>query len=459
MPGRILVVEDSATNRLIVRTRLTQSYYDVVEAETGEDALEMVKDVQPDLIILDIMLPGIDGFEVCRRLKASSDTLHIPVVMLTSLNDWDDRMRGLKVGADDFLTKPVEEVALLSRVASLVRMKVMIDELALRGETSCGLDSSALIAIASATSFPESRVLHVAMPGERALDIKMAIESEIGAQVDHVAGLSAAVAAIDDVPYDAILIETTIEDGDPLRLGSMIRARPETRQAATFLMVQDNQVALAHKALELGFNDFIVGDPDAIELTVRLRTQLRRKNYADTLRETMRTKMLQAVTDPLTGIYNRRYAHLHLEALVEKAHTKGGSLAILMLDLDRFKSVNDCYGHAGGDLVLRDFAERLQANVRAVDLVARMGGEEFMIALPDVTERVAGDVAERIRRAVEAPAFIVSGEGLAANVTVSIGFSVLRAEETGAALLDRADQALYASKTSGRNRVTTAEAA
>jgi two-component system cell cycle response regulator len=123
MPGRILVVDDVATNRFIARAKLTASYYDVIEVEDGEQAIEIAGREQPDLILLDVLMPGIDGFETCRRLKAAQKTQHIPVVMLTVLDDQADRLRGLDAGADDFLSKPYLDMALFTRVSSLIQMK------------------------------------------------------------------------------------------------------------------------------------------------------------------------------------------------------------------------------------------------------------------------------------------------------------------------------------------------
>lgn len=456
MPGRVLIVEDSATNRLILRTRLSQSYYDVIEAEHGEQAIELAASEYPDIILLDVMMPGIDGFETCRRLKADPATLHIPVVMLTALDKQSDKVMGLEAGADDFLSKPFEEVALMSRVASLTRMKMMVDELALRGQTATGVSTSEMLQTSRATTFPESNILIVSDNMAGARRMRQVIDDEICCKVEIVAGGEETRAVVEFMNFDVIILDETMRDADPLRLGSMIRARPETRQAATLLVIAGNDLELATKALEIGFNDYIASPVDLVELTARLRSQLRRKHYSDQLRENMRNTMVQAVTDPLTGTYNRRYANLHLDTLIEKCREKESGLAVLMLDLDRFKSVNDNYGHAAGDAVLREFSKRLQANVRTMDLVARMGGEEFMVVMPDVTPALAAEIAERIRIATADPTFVIDEDGTSIQVTVSIGFAVLNDVETVFELVKRADAALYGSKHSGRNRVTLA---
>lgn len=461
MPGRILIVEDTPTNRLILRQRLTNAYYDVLEAENGYQALDIAKSEEPDLILLDVMMPGMDGFEVCQRLKSDGTTMHIPVVMLTALDKREDRVKGIEAGADDFLSKPFEDVALMSRVDSLTRMKMMIDELALRGQTSSEFGAGKMMDASRTTTFPDSDVLIVSGSEEQGRKLREHLTREIQCKVELATNSEDAQALIDFIGFDAVLIDDALVDGDPLRFGTMIRARPETRQAATLLVVGANDLSLATRALELGFSDYITSPIDVLELTARMRSQLRRKNYSDQLRENMRKSMVQAVTDSLTGTYNRRYANTHLDALIDSCRSKSAELAVMVLDLDRFKAVNDTYGHAAGDSVLREFARRLQQNVRSMDLVARMGGEEFMVIMPEVNPALAAEITERVRGATADPEFLISGPGEPEQmlaVTVSIGYAVLTDKESSLEVVKRADEALYISKNGGRNMVTLAAA-
>lgn len=458
MPGRVLVVEDSATNRMLIRLRLAAAYYEVIEAADGERALELAHSEAPDMVLLDVMMPGIDGFEVCRRLKHDPATAHLPVVMLTALEGREERLRGLETGADDFLGKPFDDVALLSRVASLTRMKMMVDELALRGEMA-GLGPSEVAEFAGTLRFPDSRFLVVGADLAAAQKLAEAATSGTGCLADCRPAGSDAATLVAGVPPDAVLLDADLGGADPLRLGAQLRVRPETRQAAVLLVVPQGRAALAARALEIGFSDYVGSPVDPAELVARIRLQLRRKRYADRLRETVRDSMVQAVTDPLTGLNNRRYANTHLEALVDRCRDRGVDLTVMILDLDRFKSINDRHGHSAGDAVLREFARRLQANVRSVDLVARMGGEEFMVVMPDAGPRSAAEIAERVRTATAVTPFDVSTEGEVQAVTVSIGYAVLRPRESVFELIRRADAALYASKGAGRNRATLGDAA
>jgi two-component system cell cycle response regulator len=236
---------------------------------------------------------------------------------------------------------------------------------------------------------------------------------------------------------------------------SALRARPETRQSAVILVVEKDEVQTAAKGLDLGASDYIESPFDVSELIARIRSQLRRKRYSDRLRSNVRNGLKMAVIDPLTGIYNRRYASQHMNRVMERARETGGVYAVMMIDLDKFKSINDRFGHDAGDAVLREFSRRLQENIRGVDLVARFGGEEFFVAMPDVDQNAAAHAAERIRRAVEGAPVVLPGGAGQVSVTVSIGVAIATTADGDAeAIIRRADAALYHSKEAGRNRVS-----
>ncbi len=455
MSGRVLVVDDVATNRLLLRAKLSSAYYDVVVAENGTQALEMARREQPDMVMLDVMMPDMDGFEVCAVLKASAETAHIPVIMVTALDTPEERIRGLEAGADDFLSKPFNDLALFARVRNLMRMKMMFDELRLRDMTSRELGIVDLV--------PEPEVeietggpILLAPPSGAAgqgwaaqLGSRLAIPTIVTHSEREALNLARM-----ELPDCFVVHQALAEGGDGLRLVSALRARPETRQSAVILVVENGDVQTAAKGLDLGASDYIEAPFDVSELIARIRSQLRRKRYSDRLRTNLRNGLKLAVIDPLTGIYNRRYASQHLCRVMQRARETDGAFAVMMLDLDRFKSINDRFGHDAGDAVLREFSRRLQENIRGVDLVARFGGEEFFVAMPDVDQRAAAHAAERIRRAIEGAPVPLPGGG-EVEVTVSIGVAIATAADADAeAIIKRADTALYSSKESGRNRVS-----
>ncbi|WP_424926446.1 PleD family two-component system response regulator [Amaricoccus tamworthensis] len=461
MSGRVLVVDDVATNRLLLRAKLSTAYYDVVVAENGTQALDLARSEQPDMIMLDVMMPDMDGFTVCRILKSQEATAHIPVIMVTALDTPEERVRGLEVGADDFLSKPFNDLALFARVRNLMRMKMMFDELRLRDMTSREL---------GLTDFITEQDMDPEMGGPIMLAPKCVADGEHWAsELNEKLGVSTIVTYSEresmnlaqlELPDCFVVHQDLLEGGDGLRLVSALRARPETRQSAVILVVENGDIQTAAKGLDLGASDYIEAPFDVSELIARIRSQLRRKRYSDRLRSNVRDGLKMAVIDPLTGIYNRRYASVHMGRVMERAREVGGVFAVMMVDLDRFKNVNDRYGHDAGDAVLREFSRRLQENIRGVDLVARFGGEEFFVAMPDVDEDAAAKAAERIRAAVEGTPVVLPGGAGEVHVTVSIGVAIADAHETDPdAIIKRADQALFEAKEAGRNRVTFSAAA
>lgn len=458
MPGRVLIVDDIASNRIALRAQLRAAYFEVVEADTGLAALALAAAEQPDLILLDVMMPGLDGLETCRRLKRDPATTHIPVVMLTALGRQSDRIDGLEAGADDFLSKPHSHQALFARVNSLIRMKMMIDELRLRHSTSHDLGLGGTTAFNAGLNLALSSIMLVSDDDGLIDPCTAAIRAALGCRLTLLRGESGVRGALLRDDFDAFVIGPRLADGEPLRVASMLRARHETRQSPVLMLFGAADLDRAILAMDLGIADYVTYPPDLPELVARLRGLVRRKYYSDQLRNAVRDTMALAVTDPLTGLYNRRYADLHLAAMVHRANDFGAPLAAMMLDLDRFKRINDGHGHATGDSVLREFARRLLENTRGVDLVARMGGEEFLVVMPDIQPDLAASVAERVRRAVENPGFQLATPGQSLDITVSIGLAVQEPGEGGASLIHRADAALYVSKSAGRNKVTLAAA-
>jgi two-component system cell cycle response regulator len=203
----------------------------------------------------------------------------------------------------------------------------------------------------------------------------------------------------------------------------------------------------------MGVNDYVVRPVDRNELLARIRTQIKRKRHSDRLRNSIEESVEAAITDPLTGLHNRRYMESHMRTLVEEALRIGKPFSILVTDIDHFKRVNDTYGHPGGDAVLKEFSARLQRNTRSIDLACRYGGEEFVVIMPDTEIENAWHVAERLRKCVADEPFPVSGHQ-AIPVTASIGIACLEfTEDTPESILKRADQALYSAKREGRNRI------
>ncbi|MEX0409212.1 PleD family two-component system response regulator [Aquibium sp. LZ166] len=451
MTARILVVDDVPANLRLLEARLLAEYFEVLTAASGADALEACENGKVDVVLLDIMMPEMDGFEVCRRLKDDPATSHIPVVMVTALDQVSDRIRGLEVGADDFLTKPVNDLQLMTRVKSLVRLKMLSDELRLRASTTRNIGIEELLAARTTTNEGSPRVLLIdeKPSSSAAIRTKLSGTADVDLADDPQVGLFQAA----ENPYDCVVISTGFAEFDPLRLCSQLRSLDRTRFLPIILIAEMGEDERIVRALELGVNDYIVRPVDEQELVARLRTQVKRKRYNDHLRASVTQTIEMAVTDGLTGLHNRRYLDSHLQTLFDRAMSRRRPLSVMITDLDRFKAINDTFGHDGGDAVLREFARRLRKNVRGIDLACRFGGEEFVVVMPDTDGAIAEKVAERVRSEIERAVFEVgAGEGV--PVTVSVGVATLnRAGDSVETLMKRADDALYEAKNGGRNRV------
>jgi len=456
MTARILIVDDLLPNIKLLEARLSAEYFDVITATSGPQALELCRDGRCDIVLLDVMMPGMDGFEVCRRLKSDPATLHLPVVMVTALDQPADRVRGLECGADDFLTKPVDEIALIARVRSLARLKMMLDELRARANTSANLGLKDAAARLPEGAGDNGRILLVEDRPNSADRIVTGLRNLHQVEVETDPQEALFRAAEND--FDMVVISLNLANFDALRLASQLRSLERTRSLPILLIADLDDRARILRGLDLGVNDYIVRPIDRNELVARVRTQLRRKRYADSLRDNVQAAIELAVVDALTGLNNRRFLETHLSSALDQAAHKGRPLSLMILDIDHFKSVNDTYGHDAGDEVLKAFAFRMKSVVRGADLVCRLGGEEFVIVMPETPLAIAQRVAERVREAVQAEPFLIDGGARTIPVTASIGIAERGGDANPDALLRRADKALYASKSSGRNRVTAAAA-
>jgi two-component system cell cycle response regulator len=451
MTARILVVDDIPANVKLLEARLTAEYFDVSTANSGAEALAICERAQCDIVLLDVMMPEMDGFEVCRRLKASPLTHHIPVVMVTALDQPSDRVRGLEAGADDFLTKPVADIALLARVRSLVRLKMAADELRMRAVTSREIGISDPEMAALTETGRGGRVLLV--DDRRSSYERIASILTTEHTVDVEPNPQEALFHAAEADYECLIVSLGLENFDGLRLCSQVRSLDRTRGVPILMIAEAEDNARLLRGLEIGVNDYLVRPIDKNELLARVRTQIRKKRYTARLRDNVQQSMEMAITDGLTGLYNRRYMESHLATLVEQAAGRGKPLTLLVLDIDYFKAINDTHGHDAGDDVLREFAVRVKKSIRGIDLACRYGGEEFVIVMPETDMAVAALVAERIRRRIAGEPFPIEQGSKAIDVTLSIGLSALGSHDTAATVLKRADQALYRAKRDGRNRV------
>jgi two-component system cell cycle response regulator len=447
MSARVLVVDDIEQNRKLLTDKLRNEYFHVITAVDGEDAIDKALAEEPDVILMDIMMPKLNGVDACRKLKTDVRTEHIPIVLVTALNEREDRLRGLGAGADDFLTKPVNDLHLLSRVRALTKYKMVADEL--RKREASGKRMGAVDLAASGRASEPARILVVDENERQARRICRYLEG-LHRPISH---SEASQLGISGSMVDLLIVSLANEKLDGLKLCAYFRSLESTRDLPILVVAESDDEKKAVRALDLGASDIVIKPIDSEELLARVKTQVRKKRYLDALRARLDQSMELAVTDQLTGLHNRRYMRVQLESFVKRANMGGAPVSILLCDIDHFKKINDIHGHAAGDDVLREFGRRLRENIRPMDVACRYGGEEFVVIMPETSQALAQQAGERIRQVMADTTFSVS-RGDELKVTMSGGVSTIVApEDTMDALLKRADDALYRAKSAGRNKV------
>jgi two-component system cell cycle response regulator len=456
MTARVLVVDAVPTNRIVLRVKLSAAFYDVVQAASGQAALTMMRKTNPDLVITAHDLPDMSGRSLCAaiRHRAPRNAPATPVVIMHGEDDPGERLASLAAGADDVLTRPIDDLVMLARLRSLLRARDAEAELQLRDDTrrALGLGEASI---------------EFAMPG-RVRVISIGAQPDVRAMVnalqknttDHIQLVDADDAHKQSRPDPDVIViaESPNGTGEGLGLLPQLRASRFTRHCSLIYIAHPGQRREAASALDMGANDLMAAGPNPSELAIRLKKQIARKRMNDRLRAQINDGLRAAVVDPLTGLYNRRYTLPHLTRMADRATEHRRAYALLVADLDHFKQVNDVYGHASGDAVLMALADRFRDNLRAADMVARWGGEEFLVAMPDTDRRSAQATAERLCRVMaDRPVSLPDGRRITVTLSVGVATWSPGQNEQPLQLVERADEALYAAKNKGRNTVVMAD--
>ena len=476
MQGRLLLLDAVSTNRIVLTALLEPACYDIEQAGTIGAGLTAVRLARPDLILTTWSLPDGTAMDLCEALEGPDPDREIPVVAIARPGDQADRQRALRAGLADLLVHPLDEAMLHARLRSILRTRPPTTARDLATATSYDAPSggvSGFAEMAEVFSRPD-RIAVLAEDPETAFAWCQGLGGQLNQPVSGYA-LSQRHAVLGaDKPPDAVVLAVDGARPDTAwRLLSDLRAGPATRHAAVIAVTSHGDMASAAHALDLGADDVMQGPFEPGELALRIQAQLRRKQLSDRLRSTVRDGLRAALVDPMTGLYNRRYAIPHLAHTLRQSALSGASFAVMMADLDHFKRINDTHGHLAGDAVLIEAASRLRDAVDGQDMVARIGGEEFLIVLRDADAARAARAADRVRRAIDIRPFRVSPAGRTEKVTISIGVALCPAAGGGegfglaeasddpriTALLRDADLALYESKHAGRNKVTVVGAA
>jgi two-component system, cell cycle response regulator len=452
--GKILIVDGISTNRIVLKTKLSSSYYNVLQATSVAEAIAMASSSKPDLVVTALCLPDGDAALLCTKLAMQPLMGLLPVLVMADAADPDERQTLLASGAQDVLIKPVPDTLLLSRVRSLIRARHSTEDWVDRTEMT---RSFALFEAAAPYTLPahfdvvsdDKRQNHCIPTRLRATTRNRITASAFRDALQCLETGSAPDAFV------LVLSEDMPAALEQMKLISLIRANSDTRGCGVLILDPGCNADIGATALDLGGDDLMQGAFDPQELLLRLTRLTRAKRRVEHVQRCVAEGLREAVIDPLTGLHNRRYAAAELDRLTHRAAATGRPFAVMLADMDYFKRINDRFGHAAGDAVLVEAASRLRAIVRDRDMVARIGGEEFLIATTNTSEAEARMLAERICKVFRDVPFVLPDGMGRVTVTLSIGiFMAPGSNRTdSSALIEYADRALYSAKHRGRNCV------
>ena len=471
MTNKVLIIEDSLTSKAILEDILTQNGFETRSATNGKEGLRILSEWTPNVILLDLVMPGMDGFSVCREIRQMDLHPRPSVIIVSVKGDNESIVTSLANGADDFIVKPIKEPELIARVTAQQRIRDFYRELE---EDKRNLETILDITSTMAASLDPSEVLNTIVskvagvtqavrcsivlianqenegyvlashedPAVRELKIDLSKYPEIQQVINTKAPL-----ALEDIVNNPIMnqVKESVKDFEGMSILIVPIVFNDEVLGTLFLRTRKKVNGFSKK--EIDFCRIVANASFHALRNARLFEKVvKEKDY---LKE-------MAVRDHLTSLYNHNFFYSRLDEEFERAVRYETPLALIMMDIDNFKQINDTYGHRVGDMVLKEISALIKKGVRKTDIVARYGGEEFSVILPHTLVKGAVDEAERLREMIESHAYA----GLANHkVTISVG--VASYPQQGAMnsgnLVNHADDALYRAKWSGKNCVKIAE--
>jgi len=412
---RVLVVDDDNGFRLTTCEALKGLGYDVIEVSSGEEALSLLERTAPDLVLLDALMPGVDGFEVCRQMRKRRETRTTPVMILTGLGDMDSVNRAFDSGATDFIVKPVNYAVLGSRIQFQLRVAGNLRELHISQEWLASAQRIAGVGYWQWDSDSDTIALSEQLVEMLALDD------------------ASSICSLDD------FIEFVHQQDQ-----EFVRSKILSASADGATSSDDYRLLTLH-------SDTIVVHQELAQPSNSSRIVLGTVQDITAQRESEKRIRQLAYSDELTGLASRAYFHNHLDDVIKASHRRSERFALLFIDLDGFKNVNDSLGHDAGDTLLKVIAKRMQDLVRDTDFVARISGDEFCILVDNVSDQYgAAYVADRCLEEMNEP---VNLGRQTVRPRCSIGIAYFPDDgEDSRALLKAADSAMYAAKQGGKHR-------
>jgi two-component system cell cycle response regulator len=454
---KIMIVDDEPVNIKVLEAKLPPNEYEVIRATSGKEAVEKVPETYPEVILLDIMMPEMDGYEVSKRLKADPNTRHIPIIIVTALTETKDKVKALDAGAEEFITKPVNSSELIARIKSMLRLKQYQEQLDIRSQSEESFIQPAYQGAPVHAPADEPLVLLVE---DNASDAKL-ISSYLNGQPYRVAAVSSGEEALllaERKKVDIVLLDIMLPGMNGFEVCKSLRNMEQTRNVQIVIITCLNDLENKLRGIEFGADDFLVKPINCRELTGRINILLKKKAYMDTLCYNYENAINSAIIDGLTGLYNHFYFKRFLSVEVKRSLRHGYPVSLVMIDVDDFKHHNDTLGHPVGDTILKEFARVLRENIREIDLPVRYGGDEIAVVLPYCDRGNAAQAMSRIREAFASHTFSEHEQLDPGSVTLSIGIAMSPADASSPeALIEKADQMLYRSKNAGKDRITVFE--
>ncbi|UCF90319.1 MAG: response regulator [Desulfobacterales bacterium] len=450
--NRILIVDDEPLNVKLLEAKLTADKYEFSRAFNGEQALEKAEVESPDLILLDIMMPDLYGFEVTRRLKANSATRDIPIILVTALEASDYKVVGHEAGADEFLNKPVKTAELQARVRSLLHLKEYQDEL--KNQT---LSEASERSVSKEKSLPgEKKLPGMLLVMDNAEDAKL-VQMYLHGQpywIDIAPNVEAAVARARKSDIDLILLDVMLQGEECFETCRRLKEGEPTKNIQVLLMTLSEDLELKHKQFELWADDFLIKPVNVHELRARVKALVKKKTYLDRLYAGEEDDVHSAISDRLSGLANHAYFKYFLTHEIKRSLRDGSSLALVVLEVRDFNPSPNSLGHPAGEGLLRDLGTIIHQNIREVDLGARCREKKFAVVLPKTNLDGALKVAKRLQKFIRSHCAATEAASPATNFSLDMGIAVYPSDaDSMEMLLEKAQSALSQSKRAGRNRI------
>ena len=452
---KVLIADDSQVALSSLEKMLSSGLFQTIRASNGKEAYDKALCELPDLILLDVMMPEMNGFEVAKILKEDSRTRSIPIMMVTALDDPEHEHAGREAGAEEYLAKPVRPRELLARAKSLIALRQYRDQLIIRKHSQWSFIVDKHSDDAGPEPQKEPPLVLLVEDNESDAELVRHLLKDLPLRLERLANGADAVELCQTGRVDLMLLDILLPGLNGFEVCRQVKSSEKGKDLPIVVITCLEDMDSRLKCIELQTDDFLVKPIVGRELQARVKILLEKKQQLDKLRSHYELALNSAVVDWLTGLYNHGYFRKFLDLEIKKSLRQRYPVTLIMIDVDNFKAVNDAYGHPAGDVVLQELAKVVRKAVREVDLVARYGGDEFAVVLPYSDGRGALRVAHRIDEAIKTHGFSPKASAQKTQLTVSMGVAgypedAVHVDE----LIHSADQKLYMAKTKGKNRIS-----